>query len=227
MENLSVVIRYIKKNLSANVYIYEIGEAQNPFFSKYIADSCYYRFIEDFDPIFHRTYYINQAVNEIRDSIVAIWDADVIVPFSQIKDAFTMVSNSVDFCYPYKNFFLDTTRELRRLFLKKENIDLLMKYRDFMTPLYTPNPVGGVFVVNKKKYIECGGEDENFYGWGMEDGERFLRWNSLGMSVHRINGPLFHLWHPRGVNSTIRTNDDSILKHREFFKSVRGQLWKS
>ncbi|GHT60450.1 hypothetical protein AGMMS50239_09440 [Bacteroidia bacterium] len=37
--------------------------------------------------------------------------------------------------------------------------------------MYPPNPVGGAFFCDVKAYKESGLENEQFYGWGMEDGD--------------------------------------------------------
>jgi hypothetical protein len=58
--------------------------------------------------------------------------------------------------------------------------------------------VGGAFIVNKQRYLKGGGENENFYGWGPEDAERLKRMEILEEPTQRIEGPLFHLHHPRG-----------------------------
>jgi predicted glycosyltransferase involved in capsule biosynthesis len=81
--------------------------------------------------------------------------------------------------------------------------------------MYGVNAVGGAFFVNRSKYIEAGLENENFYGWGLEDGERFVRWNKLGYKVQRVNGVLFHLSHERGLNSIIHSPIQSTVKRME------------
>ena len=43
-------------------------------------------------------------------------------------------------------------------------------------------------------------ENEDFYGWGLEDGERHYRWLSFGYRIYRSEGCLFHLSHPRDQN---------------------------
>lgn len=62
--------------------------------------------------------------------------------------------------------------------------------------------LGGAFLVNRDEYLKAGGENENFYGWGPEDYERFYRMEILNKEIVRIEGPLYHLFHTRGINST-------------------------
>ena len=89
-----------------------------------------------------------------------------------------------------------------------------------MKEMYSPNPVGGAFLANLKTYKKSGLENENFYGWGLEDGERVARWGNLNYKIHRVTGPLFHLSHGRGVNSTFHNDDQHFIKSKEI-KNVR------
>jgi len=50
----------------------------------------------------------------------------------------------------------------------------------------------------------------------MEDGERYCRWEKMGYRIKRIDGPLFHLSHPRGINSDMHHPDQHVIKMREF-----------
>ena len=61
--------------------------------------------------------------------------------------------------------------------------------------------VGGAFLVNRVAYLRAGGENEAFYGWGPEDAERVKRLEILELPIARVKGPLYHLDHPRGINS--------------------------
>ena len=74
-----------------------------------------------------------------------------------------------------------------------------------MKTLYGMRFVGGGFIANKEKYFSAGKENENFYGWGPEDGERFVRWHRNNYTIHRSKGPMFHLYHPRDNNGRMRS----------------------
>ena len=78
--------------------------------------------------------------------------------------------------------------------------------------------VGGAFLVNKYMYLNAGGGNENFYGWGPEDLERFRRIKILGLPVYRATGCLFHLHHPRNENSGFATPELEVSNRKEFLK---------
>jgi hypothetical protein len=115
---------------------------------------------------------------------------------------------------------LDTSAILRRIYLKECKIELLEQNVKKMKEMYPPNPLGGAFLANLDSYKGSGLENENFYGWGLEDGERYYRWENLGYKIQRIPGPLFHLSHGRGINSTFHNADQQLFKRKEIM-SVR------
>ena len=143
--------------------------------------------------------------------------SEVIAPVNQIIDAVNLLRlQEADFVYPYDKLFLDTSIIIRNLYLESEDISLLMNNTKKMKQMYPPKPVGGAFFCNLKAYKESGLENEKFYGWGMEDGERYCRWEKMGYRIKRIDGPLFHLSHPRGINSDMHHPDQHVIKMREF-----------
>ena len=133
---------------------------------------------------------------------MAVWDTDAFVKLNQIEAACELiVSNKADFVIPYDGRFLDTGPGIRMQYLETGDFSVLEKNMNYMTAPYGVHACGGGFIARRETYIECGMENENFYGWGQEDGERVKRWQLLGKRVTRVPGPMFHLYHPRGLNS--------------------------
>lgn len=73
-------------------------------------------------------------------------------------------------------------------------------------------------MVNKEIYLEAGGENEHFYGWGMEDVERVKRMEILGFPVLRTSGVLYHLFHFRYENSRFYSPTLEEKSREEFLK---------
>jgi len=68
--------------------------------------------------------------------------------------------------------------------------------------MYGDLSVGGIFIVDRDKYLLAGGENEYFLGWGPEDFERVKCAEILyPQPIYRAKGGLYHLWHPRYINS--------------------------
>ena len=224
LENAIMVSNYLANNLSTNIYVWEIGIINNGFFQTLKNKDVKYVFHQDYDPILHRTKYINQMVQIVKEPYIAIWDCDIIIPILQIKKSVDLLRNGCDFVYPYRKYFYDTSYEIRNIFHQRQDIEVLEKYSCFMNRLYAPNPVGGVFFANKASYSDSGLEQEAFYGWGVEDGERYNRWIEQKRNVQRIEGCLYHLTHSRGINSHINSESEDIYKKRLYYSTKRGIL---
>lgn len=155
-----------------------------------------YRFVEDGDPVFHRTRYLNRLLLAARHPIAGIWDTDVIIPSAQLTAAIEQIRLGSVMSFPYDGRFIFLNK--KESLAVCEDVSVLEK----MEISYGGRPsVGGAFLVDRDKYLEAGGENELFYGWGPEDAERVKRLEILELPISRVEGPLFHLYHPRGMNS--------------------------
>lgn len=219
LENLIMVVDFLTTHFATRIHILEAAAYNNRLLDHLLPKEVSVEFVEDHDPVFHRTKYINQLTKQCSTPILAIWDADVIVPPGQIFESVECLrEKEVHFVYPYKEKFLETSFILRELYLKTRDLNLLINNTKKMKELYLPNPVGGGVFVNRSAYMESGMENEYFYGWGREDGDRLNRWNILGHQHKRISGPLFHLTHERGFNSDFHTKEQNQIKMSEIHR---------
>lgn len=222
LENVLAVVRFITKNMPYQVSILECTPFCNGILQRLLPKEIKYTFIEDHDPVLHRTYYINQMASEAKTPFITIWDADIVIAPHQVFRAMEMLQHGeADFVIPYEKQALDTTPILRRLFLQDEKWEILEQNKDKMIEMYAPNPLGGVFIANSASYKMAGLENEDFYGWGMEDGERYYRWLKLGYKIRRVPGPLYHLSHGRGINSKFQNTEQEFFKRKETLKAKR------
>jgi len=221
IENLLASIDFLTKHFDTNITIWECSAYNNKLLGKLLSKKICYKFIKDNDTILYRTRILNQMTLETNTPIIAIWDSDVISTVQQIVDTVELLrTHEADIVYPYSRFFLDTSDIIRRMYLESRKLQVLIKNKDKMKEMYPPNPVGGAFFCNRTKYIESGMENERYYGWGIEDGERYARFNNLDYKIKRIEGPLFHLSHPRGINSNAQHPDQKLIKLRELTYSL-------
>lgn len=173
--------------------------------------------------IIHRTRCLNVLTKKSDADIIGIWDADVIIPKKQIQEAIkTIVNGEADVCYPYDGRFWRMGPGISERYCNTGDKDELFTSNDRGE---FSNGYGGAFFANRKRYIEMGMENENFIGYGMEDSERWHRFNMLG-TVARVEGPLYHLWHPRTAQST---SDHKFFEagRKEYVKVLamnRGEL---
>ena len=216
-ENLRAILPYLISYTYATILVMEVDEEQK-FFLKNTDKRIKYYFKKDTDVIFHYTRYRNELLIRSETNIVAIWDADVFLTVSQLKAGIEWVKKGVTMCIPYdgRAFYLspeDSINARKNLYRYINNCE-----EESLIPLLGRSSVGGVFIINKQRYLQAGGENENIYGWGPEDVERVKRMEILEEPVERVSGPLFHLYHPRGINSTFgyderdRNNVNELIK---------------
>lgn len=218
LENLYYILSYLSSRFYTNIVIIEADKYRNIKDIPSIKNLKYY-FIEDNDPIFHRTKYINTMLFSSQTDFAAIWDTDIFTYAKQIEESYRIVEHmGYSLVYPYDgrmyslsetiSGMLKNNKEFNPQLLENLSISLLNGYHS----------VGGAYLVNIRRYLECGGENENFYGWGPEDVERKIRLEIMGEVVFRNNGPLFHLFHPRGINSKPANKEIAIKNITELTK---------
>lgn len=216
LENLLMSVDSIVRYFQTRILILEASSYPNEVIPSLIKDDAVeYTFLMDKDPVFYKTKYLNILARRVDTPLVCIWDADVILDHLQIMDAVEQLrTKAFDIAYPYDGDFLDTSDILREHYSLHRNIDFLKKHQGKMNSLYTVEgvigAVGGAVFVQTDKYRQAGMENEDFYGWGLEDGERHYRWLSFDYRIYRSDGCLFHLSHPRDQNGMFRSKT-----HRE------------
>lgn len=227
LENALMTLEYLVNNFETNIYLWEFSHIENGILRKLSPKEVKYTFVYEADPVFHMTKYRNMMVKSVKEKYVSLWDIDIIAPVSQVIKSIELLRYGVDFVFPYEKTCYDTSQEIRKVFFYNRDIDFLLRNTAFMTELYPPICVGGAFFANKETYVESGLEKEQFYGWGLEDGERYNRWKTQKQEIERVPGPLFHLTHCRGINSYIPSKDLRLNKQRIFNSSIREEAWKN
>lgn len=203
LENLLASIYFLHKNFKCKIWIMEVDAYCNGIIKKLIGKKAEYHFIEDHDSILYRTKYLNLMAETVVTPFLCLWDADVIVPTRQIQEAVLKLrTKEYDVALPYNGKALDTSMCIREVYMQKEDPLFLCRHQSKMSFLHDGlNLKGGAFIVNANVYREAGMDNLQFYGWGSEDFERYDRLNNLGYKIYVTEGVLFHLSHPRGINS--------------------------
>lgn len=202
LENLQICVRELLRLEGAQVIVLEADRAEKVLSLKGVQKI----FIEDVQPVFHHTRYRNMLIEAVETPFAGVWDADAVIPERQIREGLAYLRRGeADMIFPDNGFFYNLQGEERRRFI--ETGELCSG-----APLScSPNTYGAAFMVNKACFIEAGGENENFYGWGPEDVERAKRWEILGYNVRRMAGIGYHLDHPRYENS--RYWNEELKRH--------------
>ena len=176
-----------------------------------------YFFMEDPDPVFYRTHYLNILLRKAQTPVAGIWDSDVIIPVNQIVEAIKKVKDGATLCYPYDGRFYNISPLLSLEYKKTINIEMISSNQTHQLA-HGYYSVGGAFVVDVAKYLSAGGENEHFYGWGPEDTERRERIHTWGLKVQRTEGCLYHLYHSRGINSNYANEERELFNRQEYLK---------
>jgi len=202
LENLILTVDYLQEGLQTHIVVLEAAPYNNGIIQNALKDRVTYLFTEDKDPVYHKTKYLNQMTKDVKTDFVGIWDADVLVEHVQILDSLNHLrQNLCDIAYPYDGDFYDISDLLRNHYVVHRNLDFLKANRGKMQILYKVDgvigAVGGAIFARTDKYWLAGMENEDFYGWVLDDGERHYRWLSFDLAIYRSQGCLFHLTHTR------------------------------
>lgn len=212
LENLLMSVESILRHFQTQIHLLEAVPYPNQIIPTLIKEpSVTYIHYRDKDPVFYKTRLLNHMTQQVKTPIISVWDADVLAEYSQIEEAVRQLrSGASDIAYPYNGDFLDTSDILRTHYWEHRDLPFFQRHRGKMNSLYTIKggigAVGGAFFAKTDKYIAAGMENEDFYGWGLEDGERHYRWLKFGYRIYRSDGCLFHLSHPRDHNGRFRSS---------------------
>lgn len=145
---------------------------------------------------FNRANARNRGVEDSKANIVVVADSDLFVPVSQVREAIDVAKTYRGQVRPFTSFgHLSETST--RYFLS--NGDHTGITDDQFETLCAPWPGlhGGSFVMLRRLWLEVGGMDEGFIGWGGEDNAFNIRCETkLKNPVKTVNGYAFHLFHP-------------------------------
>ena len=218
LENILVVTDTLLRYFKTNIYVLEADSYNNGLLKKLLNRKINYRFVEDKDPVLHKTKYYNQMAKIVKTPFMAIWDTDIITDKSAICDAVKHLREEADVAFPFNGICYETSEIIRNLYLEKKDIRLLHRHKDKLHLLYEHPLVGCALFVRTNKYFEAGGDNEKIYGWGNDDFCRYEQWIIHSFKIYHTNGHLYHLCHPRGINSRFRTSLSKKLSYAELYK---------
>ncbi len=228
LENTITITSMLVSFFDTKIIVVEADVQNNYILKNLLSKKVEYHFIEDRDPVFYRTKLCNSITKNITARFISIWDADIVPDKKRILESIELLrSDKADVVFPYNGFCLDVSPILRMLFLKSPKISLLKRHKQKMSLLYNYPVVGGAFFIDCEKYFLAGMENENYYGWGNEDFDRFARWKNRGFKITRIDEYLFHLSHPRKDNSGYRSTIHAKMSDSELIKTNSTRLVKS
>ena len=209
VENLNTTIGFLKQHFNTNFYVLEADKEQR-YFPITNQKEIKYVFITDDNPFFHRTKWINRLLKSVDTPYVAVWESGAIVMPDQVKNAVEILRYSdAILSIPFSEKIYKCDQLSSGLFGKSMKLKVLNMMATVMPVESNRKNEGQVFLVNRKRYLAKGGENEKLFGKEMENVVRLKLMDVLNMTVNHSAGPLFCLWHP---DSGISKNNQ---KHRE------------
>ncbi len=218
-QNIDSILKFINDNFETSVIVLEADYEQR-YSPKHEGNSTVFLFKKDANPIFRLSYWNNQLIEMAKTPYVSIWDADAVCIPEQVVDAVNKLrANTAVMSFPFDGRYYSCDRRSSLLFKETGCVDILEFLRPSLPLMHGYHSVGGAFLANKEFFMEAGGDNENIYGWGLEDAERVKRMEVLGYPVCRTKGAMYHLWHPRGKNSWFANKETEKINRMEFSKT--------
>lgn len=155
---------------------------------------------------------------------------DVLVPEEQLYKAVNDIRNRhAILSYPYNGVCYSLSSDISDNFRDTLDWGALLSEKEKFPTMFGQLTVGGIFVVDREKYMQAGMENEYFIGWGPEDIERLKRLTILDLPVSRVTGSIYHLYHPRKLNSGYVDQSQNLSAKQELLRVCqmsRGDLLK-
>lgn len=233
LENLWIVLYFLTTNFDTNILVSE----QNNTISKNICSSfsnvAFLEFKSSYDLI-HRTKQLNDMLAVVDTPIVVNYDCDVLFEVEQYLETIHILrENKADISWPFDKFVWEFPRELINDVLQYGVKSIAEgKMRSVSEHMVAK---GGAIFFKTEVYKKGGGENEYFISYAPEDKERYYRFETLGYIYHRAKGHLYHIKHPRHIDSIethpfFKKNWDEWeriqkMKPEELYSEVRKWDW--
>ena len=217
--NLDVLADFIFRHFDSTVLIMEADSRQR-YFIKTDNPRLKYFFNDDPRPVFQHTKCLNLLYKKVDTPIIAGCDVDALVAPEQIVDTVEQIrcGNAV-MGLAYDGHMYQVSNEMVQLYQQTLDFDVFTSKVGDLWILNGDKSTGGIFIVNTEKYLQAGGDNENFLGWGPEDHERVKRMEILySQPIYLAKGGLFHMPHPRYLNSWYADKEYEINGKKEFLK---------
>lgn len=167
---------------------------------------------------FSRSSARNDGVAKSTGEILAIADADTVANPEFLHSAFEL-AHELPWVFPYRVYYNLNSKHTRHL-LQVRNLGILERPEVSQCEHAIPS-VGGIFFLKRKDFLEMGGYDERFVGWGYEDDAFYLAADTiLGRHETVVGGWVAHLWHLASNND--RFGQPAIAVNRGLYDRYFG-----
>lgn len=158
------------------------------------------------DMPFNRSWALNVGVREAKGRVVVLHDGDYVAPKFFAREVARKVSGEIQSArLPRYIFYFDQQTsagiQQRRTFDGVTRLEKIVQNN--------PTPMA----LTRDAYLQIGGHDESFYGWGGEDLEFLDRARTLRHAEGAFL-PIFHMWHEEAPQRASGHRNRSILDQK-------------
>lgn len=204
LKNARTVLGFLNHHFRTNVSIVELGPSRTGFISGLRNLEVSHVALDD-ECKFHRTRYINIALESVETPVVANHDIDVVLPpssYVECRDAIVGGRSDVVYPYGYGKFQIQVPMSFNHSEFSRGGYETRSLVGETL-----PSKFGHCVFIGTDHYRDRGGENEGFVSFGPEDVERAKRFLSLGGRVVWLGGFVYHFEHPRGRDSGSKNAD--------------------
>lgn len=166
---------------------------------------------------FNRARAINAIMRERGHELIVLNDADTLCTPEQVGAAFELASAERVFVFAYTLYLRLGERVSAECSSWRDVLDAPAEWGMVNAGSQ------GCSAIRRDLFLELGGLDERFDGWGYEDLEFNARADRAGVS-RRLAGELRHLWHgPRRPNdSPLSSDPGDVARNAALFTELTG-----
>lgn len=171
------------------------------------------------DEQYNRSAAFNYGVTYARGDILLLHDNDMIIPEDYCKETLQIMRKGYDAVNPKRFVFYLNQEDSNSVM---DNFRGIGRYK----PEYIVQNLeaGGSVAITKSGYLEIGGMDEDFVGWGGEDNEFWDRASYLRKWIWGYL-PVIHLWHkPQGLKKV--PNNQNVSRAKQLREKCRNERIK-
>lgn len=181
---------------------------------------------DDGGEVFNRSQARNNGAKIASGSVLAFVDADTVFNKHTVAAGVDAIGRGAPWVIPYGTYYR-TDESSANAILNTSPGTVLMDHLYTYTHVFDYPPtryeeaISGLILIPREKFLDMGGYNEGFSGWGYED-RAFVSAADLlvGRHMRCFEGSVFHLWHPEPHASTWR--NPMIEQNRILYEKMRS-----